>query len=257
MLTLENVTDDLENLYSEFKILSAEVYAEIGSLGEARLIKPDVDLLSVEQNGAIIFVKEGYFRLIFGNKVVRLYSEGDFISAMQKIEGASLTSEFAAEITVFGFRQTIPRFCQKEKLLADWFTLMDMENRINLGLCAHLVDERVHPSLELRQFKDGETIVYEGTESEEIYEMITGQATVQLNGTEIGIIETGEIFGEMSALVDCPHTADVTADGACCVRVVKKEDFFKLLEVDRYLSATISKTLAKRIIELNKRFAGG
>ena len=253
MLTLENVTDDLESLYADFKTLSAEVYETVSSLGDPRTLKPDVDLLGMDDAGAVVFIREGYFRLIYGNKVVRLYSEGDFIGSMQKIEGASLTSEFSADVTVFNLAETIAYFGRDAALLKNWFTLMDMENRINLGLCAHLVDERVHPSLELKQFQDGETIVKEGTNSEEIYEMITGHGVVMLQGTELGVVETGEIFGEMSALIDCPHTADVVAEGPCCVRVVKKEDFFKLIEVDRYLSATIAKTLAKRITDLNRR----
>ena len=101
MLTLENVTDDLEALYSDFKNLSSEVYSKISEGGEPLLLKPETDLLRLGEEGAVIYIREGYFRLIFGNKVVRLYSEGDFIGSMQRIEGATLTSEFAAEVTVF------------------------------------------------------------------------------------------------------------------------------------------------------------
>jgi CRP-like cAMP-binding protein len=255
MLTLENESEELETLYTAFKSLSTEVFEQIESKGKVLTLKSETNLLSLFDNGAMIYIKEGYFRLIFGNKVVRLYSEQDFIVTVQQIEGVSLSSEFASEIVAFDRQETISLLSKNDKLLAEWFQLMDLENRINLGLCAHLVDERVYPSLELRQFKDRETIVEENTESIEIYEMITGQATVTVSNIEVGVIEAGEIFGEMSALVDCPRTAGVTADGQCCVRVVKKEDFFKLLEVDRHLSANLAKTLSRRIIDLNRRLA--
>lgn len=255
MLTLGNVTDDLEDLYNEFKALSAAMYDKLESLGSPHLLKADVDLLSLREQGAALYIKEGYFRLLFGNKVVRLYSENDFISAVQKIEGTSLSSEFAAEVVVFNWKEAISFIQSRGDLLEEWFSLMSLENRINLELCARLTDERLHPSLELRQFGDSDVIIQEGKESDEVYEMITGQGVVSVSGNEVGFVETGEIFGEAGVLVDSPRTASVTADGQCFVRVVKKEDFFKLLEVDRHLSASIAKTLAKRLTALNRRMA--
>ena len=255
MLTLENATEELEAQYSVFKTLSREIFEQISAIGQHRQLGTDVDLLTLAPEGAVIYINEGYFRLIYGNKVVRLYSEEDLVETLERIEGAVLTSEFASDVTVFDWRETLALMGSNQELLFKWFSLMELENRINLALCAHLVDERIQPSLDLRNYKDEELIIEEGTASEEIYEMITGQATVLVGDTEVGIVETGEIFGEMSALAECPRTAAVKADGPCCVRVVKQEDFFKLIEVDRHLSATIAKTLAKRIIELNRRLA--
>jgi hypothetical protein len=255
MLTLENASEELEDLYVVFKSLSTEIFEQIMPFGKPLVLKAETNLLNLYENDTVIYIKEGYFRLIFGNKVVRLYSEQDLIGTVRQIEGVTLSSEFASEVVVFDRRGMVAFLSTKEEILLHWFRLMDLENRINLGLCAHLVDERVYPSLELRQYQDGEIIVEENTESTEIYEMITGQAVVVVSSTEVGMIEAGEIFGEMSALADCSRTATVIAEGQCCVRVVKKEDFFKLLEVDRYLSANLAKTLAKRIIDLNKRLA--
>ena len=255
MLTLDNVTEELEEQYSVFKTLSRDIFEQMKSIGTVRQLTSDVDLLSLSENGAVIYINEGYFRLIFGNKVVRLYSEEDLIETIHRIDGAVLSSEFASEITIFDWREALAFLGANQPLLSKWFSLMDLENRINLGLCAHLVDERIQPSLDLRNYKDEEIIIEEGSESDEIYEMITGQAVVLVSGIEVGVVETGEIFGEMSALADCPRTAAVKAEGPCCVRVVKQEDFFKLIEVDRHLSATIAKTLAKRIIDLNRRLA--
>ena len=255
MLTLENATDELEAQYSVFKTLSREIFERMSAIGTPRQLGTDVDLLSLAPEGAVIYINEGYFRLIYGNKVVRLYSEEDLIETIERIDGAVLTSEFASEVTVFDWREALAFLSANQELLSKWFSLMELENRINLALCALLVDERIQPSLDLRNYRDEEIIIEEGSESEEIYEMITGQAVVLVSDTEVGVVETGEIFGEMSALADCPRTAAVKADGPCCVRVVKRDDFFKLIEVDRHLSATIAKTLAKRLIDLNRRLA--
>ena len=260
MLTLESTNDALEALYATYKQHSESLFESVKSLGEPISLKSDTDLLALSEShsgGVVIFITEGYFRLIVDNKVVRLYSDSDFVGAYSNVTDVQLTSEFASDVMLFNWAELFRHFMAYPQLAQQWCRLMDIENNLNLGLCAQLVDERIQPSLELRQFKAGETIIEEGAEALEIYEMISGLATVSVAGQNVGEINAGEIFGEMSFLVECPRTATVIADSACCVRVVKKTDFFALIEVDRHLSAAIAKTMAKRVIELNRRLSGG
>jgi hypothetical protein len=259
MLTLESTTDALEALYADYKEEAAAVYRELSHLAEVTTLKADIDLLRLKHEsakGTVIFILEGYFRLIYSKKVVRLYSENDFVGAHHHVADVILTSEFASQVALFKWTDLAEIFTKTPALAARWFHLLDMENKLNLGLCAQLVDERVQPSLELRQLKADDIIIQEGSEADEIYEMISGIASVSVGNKTVGEINTGEIFGEMSFLLECPRTATVRAETACCVRVVTKEDFFSLIEVDRHLSASIAKTMARRVIELNQRLAG-
>ncbi len=253
MLTLESTNDALEALYSTSKEVAEELYAILSPVGERMVLKADTNLLTLVKTDKILYITEGYFRLLYGKKVVRLYSENDFIGGQHHFENVSVVSEFASEVVAFKWQDVEPIFQANPGFANMWYRLLDYENKINLGLCAQLVDERVQPSLELRQFREGEVIIEEQSDPAEIYEMISGSAKVTLAGHEVGKIGTGEIFGEMSFLVGSPRTATVTAAAPCCVRVVDKDDFFSLIEVDRHLSASIAKTLAARVIELNRR----
>ena len=258
MLTLESTTDALEALYAEYKEKAEAFYREIAHLATTTILKADINLLTMsdgDPNGMVIYILEGYFRLIYSKKVVRLYSENDFVGAHHHLTDVTLSSEFASEIAMIKWSELSELFIANQMLGAKWFHLLDLENKLNLGLCAQLVDERIQPSLELRQLKAGDVIIQEGSEALEIYEMISGIARVAVDGKTVGEIHSGEIFGEMSFLLECARTATVIAETACCVRVVTKNDFFALIEVDRHLSAAIAKTMARRVIELNQRVA--
>lgn len=257
MLTLESTNEALEALYETSKEVATELYAVLSPHGESMVLKSETNLLGLIENNNILYITEGYFRLLYGNKVVRLYSENDFLCSHHRLDNVSIISEFASEVVLFKWEQVASLFRDNSSYANMLYKLLSFENQINLGLCAQLVDERVQPSLELRQFKEGEVIIEEESEASEIYEMISGAAAVTVNGANVGEIGTGEIFGEMSFLMESPRTATVTAVTQCCVRVVKKDDFLSLIEVDRHLSASIAKTLAGRIIELNRRLANG
>ena len=257
MLTLESTNEALEALYETSKEVATELYAALSPLGEASVLKAETNLLGLLDGRDLLYITEGYFRYLYENKVVRLYSENDFLSGHHHIDNVSIISEFASEVVLFRWARVEPLFRENTHFADMWYKMLDFENQINLGLCAQLVDERIQPSLELRQFREGEVIIREESEASEIYEMISGAAIVTVNGTTVGEIGTGEIFGEMSFLMESRRTATVTAATQCCVRVVKKDDFLSLIEVDRHLSASIAKTLAARIIELNRRLAGG
>lgn len=257
MLTLESTNDALEALYETSKEVATQLYAALSPLGESMVLKSETNLLELIENNDLLYITEGYFRFLYGNKVVRLYSENDFICGHHQFDNVTIISEFASEVVLFKWAQVESLFQDNTNFANIWYKLLSFENQINLGLCAQLVDERIQPSLELRQFREGEVIIEEESEASEIYEMISGAATVTVKGADVGEIGTGEIFGEMSFLMESPRTATVTATTQCCIRVVKNDDFLSLIEVDRHLSASIAKTLAARIIELNRRLANG
>jgi CRP-like cAMP-binding protein len=58
----------------------------------------------------------------------------------------------------------------------------------------------------------GETVVAEGTKTGRLLILKSGAVSVVKGGTEIAkVAEPGAIFGELSALLGLPHTADVRA----------------------------------------------
>ena len=85
--------------------------------------------------------------------------------------------------------------------------------------------------------------------------MIEGEAVVTSNGREIGYIGPEEVFGEISFLTESSRSASVRATDSCMVRVISRKDFLQQIRTNPQFIITISRKLAQRVVELNKKIA--
>jgi CRP/FNR family cyclic AMP-dependent transcriptional regulator len=71
--------------------------------------------------------------------------------------------------------------------------------------------ERV-AALPLESFNAGDTVFAEGTKTGRLLVLKSGTVSISKSGTEIArVAAPGAVLGELSALLDLPHTADVHA----------------------------------------------
>ena len=57
-------------------------------------------------------------------------------------------------------------------------------------------------------YQAGETVLTDGSRTDRLLILRKGNVTVVKEGIEIArVTEPGAVFGEISALLDCPHTA--------------------------------------------------
>ena len=88
-----------------------------------------------------------------------------------------------------------------------------------LDKCAGLPEVRLPP---------GTVLLTEGEKSGKLYILIDGELEVSHGGVQIANISTaGSVFGEMSVLLDAPHSASVTA--------VRASRAFLVADVDTFL----------------------
>ena len=67
-------------------------------------------------------------------------------------------------------------------------------------------------ALPVTTYQAGETVLGNGSRTNELLILRDGNVAVLKEGVEIAkVTEPGAVFGEISALLDCPHTADVRA----------------------------------------------
>src|SRR5579859_6897871 len=67
-------------------------------------------------------------------------------------------------------------------------------------------------ALPLARYEVGDTVFAEGTKTGRLLILKTGAVAIVKGGTEIATVaEPGAVFGELSALLDQPHSADVRA----------------------------------------------
>src|SRR5262245_23762158 len=67
-------------------------------------------------------------------------------------------------------------------------------------------------ALPLKTYQAGETVLANGSRTNELLILKNGSVAVVRQGIEVArVTDPGAVFGEISALLDCPHTADVRA----------------------------------------------
>jgi len=253
MLAIKDVPAEIEERYNEYKALAKDVFASCRSMATTERLPKNTDLFKHTCFNAVVYVVEGYFKLSQRNKHLRLYSDSDFVVSDETSKGFSLTSDFGSDIAVFDRKAFTGRLKDDATLLGRWTRLQQYENSINLALYAFHLQSDIYADFAFNNYEPGETITQEGETPAGIYEMVSGSATVIHDNKEVGFIGAGEIFGEISFLTGRSRTATVKADKRCIIRVVNKEDFFKLIQTNPNLIISISKTLARRIVQLNDK----
>ena len=99
-------------------------------------------------------------------------------------------------------------------------------------------------ALPLATYQPGETVIAAGTKTGRLLILRKGVVTIEKEGTEIAkVTEPGAVFGEISALLNQPHTADVRALKTSEFRVAPAE----LLEEDSAILLYVAAILAERL----------
>lgn len=115
---------------------------------------------------------------------------------------------------------------------------------------------------EARSFKPGAVLIEEGGRDGKLFVLIEGQVEVLRKETQVSYIdEPGSIFGEMSVLLDMPHSATVKALSAVKAYVI--DDAIKFLESQPEIAIHVASLLARRLyyttsylVDLQQQAAG-
>jgi CRP-like cAMP-binding protein len=99
-------------------------------------------------------------------------------------------------------------------------------------------------TLPLVTYQTGETVFATGTKTGRLLILRKGAVAIEKEGTQIAkVTEPGAVFGELSALLNQPHTADVRTLGASEFCVARAE----VLEQDPVILLYVAAILAQRL----------
>ena len=108
-------------------------------------------------------------------------------------------------------------------------------------------------SLPIKHFAPGESVLAAGTATGLLLVLEEGTAEVVKDGVQIGeLTEPGLVLGELSALLDAPHTADVRAVTACSFRV---GDAAQILRNEPVAALWVATIMARRLDATNRALA--
>jgi CRP/FNR family cyclic AMP-dependent transcriptional regulator len=112
------------------------------------------------------------------------------------------------------------------------------------------VFERSLGALPLATYEAGETVLAAGSRTGRLLILKSGKVSIVKENIEIAkVAEVGAVFGELSALLHQPHTADVWALEASQFHVAEAA---ALLEGDRSALLYIAAVLARRLDSANE-----
>ncbi len=104
---------------------------------------------------------------------------------------------------------------------------------------------------EIRYFRDGETVVEEGSPGESMYLIRSGRAkvTAHLLGrlVVLATLEPGDVFGEVAFLTGRPRTASVAAEGPLEVFEIIKERIEAVIQKNPDVLSRLEEFYEKRI----------
>src|SRR5215468_3705317 len=107
-----------------------------------------------------------------------------------------------------------------------------------------VVLQRRVATMPLTTYQPGETVITAGTKTGRLLILKKGAVTIRKNGTVIAeVTEPGAVIGELSALLNQPHTADVQTLEASEFRVAQAD----LLVEDPVVLLYVAAILAQRL----------
>lgn len=254
MPLVSEIPEPIQHLDTLSKLYASKMQEQIQSIGQTRNLQAQTELYSTCQQ-KFVYILKGDFKLIQNKKIIRLFSQNDIYFFSDNLQKKQLQffCEYASQIIIFDYELLTPLMQEEYQFANVWNQWQRTQIDLNTLIQAHYISVGIKPDLEMKSFERGEAIIQENDDSDEIYEMMDGRASVITNGVKVGNIEEGDIFGELSFLIQSKRTANVIAEKACTVNIIKREDFMELIKHRPQLIYNIARNLAKRILYLNQK----
>ncbi len=112
----------------------------------------------------------------------------------------------------------------------------------------NLIGERIS----FKEYKKNEIIYQEGAPADAFYIVVLGRVVIytldeRANETLLEYLHRGKYFGIISLLTGEPHSVTAKAINDCLLLIIKKDDFYLILEKIPRLAIDLSQTLSRRL----------
>lgn len=252
MLSYLEIPETLSSTHAASRELARSLVNQLADLGMSRAFARKQPL-HLAARGHLLFVEKGMLEHHLQGKLLRFYSKGDLVDLTgDLLPDTEITSDFGVHALLLP-RVPVLEALTSRNLVETWWRFQQLSQQILLGLQAVQMKEQFTPAIDLREFSAGETLIREGDTPDCLFEMLEGTARVEVQGTSVGQVGPGELFGEVSFLTHGKRTASVIAETHCLAHAIGGEHFDELVKARPSLVLSLSQTLARRLREMNQR----
>ena len=204
-------------------------------------------------------VREGIIIGKFQNKKLFFLDEGDLIGLEDiytEDPDYTLHTEGATKCIVYDLPNLTEKIRNNEQAFKLWNKLVSIQMQMTTRLAGLLIKGELATEPSIKLYKEGDTIIEQGTTAKEVYSLMSGHANVFVGETKVGEILPDELFGALAALTDTPRTASVIASCETMVLSLPSEHFSELISGRPETVQQLVKDMARTIVSLNKKVVG-
>lgn len=204
---------------------------------------------------SVYLITEGEISESLDKQLIVIHEKQDLINldALAHPKSTIYETDFSATVDEYDGAALMASLADKPAQLSAWNRYLSCLSQSYQILMSHFSRQDTSYLPEFRQFNNGDIIIEEGTEGDEVFTLLTGTAKVMCKGEEVGIIKSDEIFGAIAALTNTKRNATIIATSDCDILVAKSENFESLLATRPDVVHKLVRDMARTIVTSNQK----
>lgn len=207
------------------------------------------------ESKSIYLITNGTINEHYDGQLIVNYESGDLLGLDGLFENKTTrySNDFAVTVDEYDGQAVIDSIYNDKELFIKLNQYLSFLTQSFQILMCHFSQKEADFLPEFRHYKEGENIIEEGTDGDEVYTLMSGTTSVMINNTEVGSVKKDEMFGTIAALTNTKRTASVVATSDCEVIVVKSNNFKELLEARPVTVNALINDMARTIVSCNEK----
>lgn len=204
---------------------------------------------------SVYLIKSGTISETYEGQVIVNYEDGDIVGADGLIHHklTEYENDFAVTVDEYDGQKLLDDILNDKNKFIIWNKYLSCLSQSYQLLMCHFSKQDIAFRPEFRYYSEGEVIIEEGTEGDEVFTLLTGATKVVVNNTVVGEINRDEIFGAIAALTNTKRSASVIATSDCETIVVRSDRFRGLLAARPDTVQKLINDMARTIVSCNDR----
>lgn len=246
-------SDQLTDLGTQLFELTERLLQDLQPVAQTITLPSSSDLFAGQAPERVFQVAQGQVYYRSGAKLVARFEQGDLVGLSRGLKLASGTygSDGPIVLIPFDFAQFEQQALQSRADLQHWTDYLLCLSSFYREALAQEIRAEFEPSAGFMHFRQGETIIQQGTEADRVYTLLEGRADALRDGTKVGEVQENEIFGALAVFTRQKRMASVVATTDCTVLAVRKEEFIDLIDLQPQICLGLIEEMAAKINQLN------